>query len=120
MYRRFKPISAAIQQAISAETGRPATVRLKIFKTYHDGLNALVEGTVDFVRFGPASYVRAKERNGGIRLLAMEHKGGKKRFRGVIIVPEESPIQGLHDLKSRTFAFGDENSTIGGQGGHDR
>lgn len=113
MYQKFKPVANAIQDSVAQSLGRPTTVRLRIFKTYDDGLDALVEGDVDFVRFGPASYVRAKRENDGIQLLAMEQKKGKKRFRGVIVVAAKSPIHTLADLKSRSFAFGDRNSTIG-------
>ena len=113
MYQKFKPIANELQRLIGTETGRPTTIHLRIFKTYDDGLQALVNGHVDFARFGPASYLKAKQLNDGIRLLAMEHEAGKKRSRGVIVVSEDSPIHVLADLKSRTFAFGDKYSTVG-------
>src|SRR5207249_4194439 len=86
---------------------------LTIFKSYDDGIKALCEGTVDFVHFGPASYIEAKRRNQKIELLAMEHENGEKRFQGVIFVAKASPIQTLADIRGKRFAFGDRNSTIG-------
>jgi phosphonate transport system substrate-binding protein len=43
----------------------------------------------------------------------MEADNGEKRFQGLIIVPKNSPIHSLADLKGKRFAFGDQNSTIG-------
>lgn len=113
MYRSFIPVLDAIQGEVQKRLGRPIDIQLQIFKTYDEAIEALVSGRVDFVRFGPASYITACQRNPRIRLLAMEHEDGKKRFQGVVIVPADSAVQCLADLKGRTFAFGDPNSTIG-------
>lgn len=113
MYRQFLPIVETIQEELAAELKRPVEIELKIYKTYDEGLESIVEGTADFVRFGPASYVLAKERNPGVELLAMEHEEGKKRFKGVVVVRRDDPATTLAQLRGRRFAFGDENSTIG-------
>ncbi|MEZ6015716.1 MAG: PhnD/SsuA/transferrin family substrate-binding protein [Planctomycetota bacterium] len=113
MYRQFLPIVEALQEDLSGALKRPVEIELKIYKTYQEGLDSLVEGSADFVRFGPASYILAKERNAAIELLAMEHQDGKKRFKGVIVVRQNDSATALADLRGRSFAFGDENSTIG-------
>ncbi|MBN1908719.1 MAG: PhnD/SsuA/transferrin family substrate-binding protein [Pirellulales bacterium] len=113
MYQQFTPVIKQIERNMGERLGRPVRIHMVIFKTYEEANQALVDGEVDFVRFGPASYVLAKDRNPDISLLAMEHEKGKKRFHGVIVVPEHSPVQKLADLKGSRFAFGDENSTIG-------
>ncbi len=113
VFRQFKPVTRHLEDRMTRALGRPVKVRLKIFKTYEEANNALVSGAVDFVRFGPASYVIAKRRNKDIRLLAIEENKGKRRFQGVICVRAKSPIRTLADLKAKRFAFGDENSTIG-------
>jgi len=113
MYKMFTPILEAIQDDMSLELGRPVDIALTIFKSYDDGIQALVDGKVDLVHFGPASYVTAKTRNPGIQLVAMEHEKGEKRFKGVIVVQKDSPIQTIEDLRGKRFAFGDKNSTIG-------
>jgi phosphonate transport system substrate-binding protein len=113
MYRSFTPLIDALQTEMAAELGRPVDIQLTIFRTYDDGIDALCKGTVDFVHFGPASYIVAKARNPAIELLGMESENGSKRFQGVVIVAKDSPIQSLKDLKGKTFAFGDRNSTIG-------
>jgi len=43
----------------------------------------------------------------------METKKGKKRFKGVICVQKDSPINNIYELKGKRFAFGNEHSTIG-------
>lgn len=113
MYRKFVPVLEYLQGNMERQLGRPVDIQLRIFKTYEEANDAIVNGDVDFVRFGPASYSIAKDRNPNIQLLAMEHKKGKKRFKGVVVVAANSPIQSLVDLKGRRFAFGSKNSTIG-------
>jgi phosphonate transport system substrate-binding protein len=113
MYSKFAPVIDRIQSDAEKRLARPVDIDIEIFRTYDDGIDALAKGTVDFVRFGPASYITAQERNPRIRLLAMELEDGKKTFPGMIVVQRASPIQKLADLRGRSFAFGDPNSTIG-------
>ncbi len=113
MYRKFTPIIEAIQNDVEKRLGRPTDIEMQIFKTYEDGIDALSKGTVDFVRFGPSPYIIAKRKNTAIELLAMELEDGKKQFNGCIVVPRDSKIHELADLKGKSFAFGDKNSTIG-------
>lgn len=113
MYKRFTPFLETLQDDIGRRLSTTCDIELSIFKSYDDAIDALVEGRVDFVHFGPAPYITAKERNGKIELLAMEHDNGQKTFKGVIIVKKDSPIQTIEDLKGKRFAFGDRNSTIG-------
>ncbi|MCB9891993.1 MAG: PhnD/SsuA/transferrin family substrate-binding protein [Planctomycetes bacterium] len=113
MYRMFMPVLQAFQDGLETELGLSVDLELRIFRTYQEGIDALVEGKVDFVRFGPASYITARERNAKLRLLAIEEKKGERRFKGVVVVRTNSRIQNLGDLKGKTFAFGDKNSTIG-------
>jgi phosphonate transport system substrate-binding protein len=113
MYRLFTPLLEALQDDVAKRLARPVDIELRIFRSYDDGIRALVDGTVDLVHFGPASYIQAKSRQPNIRLLAMELENGDKRFKGVIVVAKNSPIQTIEDLRGKRFAFGDKNSTIG-------
>ena len=72
MYRKFLPVIEAIQDIMEKKLEQTVDIEIKIFKTYQLANDAIVEGSVDFVRFGPASYIIAKARNSEIRLLAME------------------------------------------------
>ena len=113
MYRSFTPVLEALTASMESALGRPVDIKLTIFQSYEDGIESLARGEVDFVRFGPASYITAKARQADIELIAMETESGDKRFKGLIIVQKESPIRTIADLRGKRFAFGDPNSTIG-------
>lgn len=113
MYKMFKPLLGHLEEKLSKRLEKDVRIELRIFKSYEKANEALVNGDVDFVRFGPASYVIAKRKNPEISLLAIEEKKGKHTFHGVIFTHRDSPVSSLRELKGKTFAFGDENSTIG-------
>ena len=112
MLRKMEPLRDYLEKSLN-RAGRPIKVSLRIYPTYSEGIDALVKGDVDFVRFGPVSYVLAKQLQPKIRLLAMESNGGSKRFNGVISVPLDSPINSMKDLKGKRIAFGNPRSTAG-------
>lgn len=111
--RDFAVATDALAAALTKDTGAAVAIQLRVFKTYDECLTRFVAGDIDIVRFGPASYVLAQQRQPKVQLLAAEQEDGKKRCKGVIVVRKESPIRSLADLKGHSFAFGDENSTIG-------
>lgn len=111
--RTFKPFLTYLASAMSERLGEKVTVSMAISRNYNDGIDALVKGQVDFARFGPASYVTAKQAEDGISIIAIESSKGEKTFKGIIAVHEDSTITSLADLKNGSFAFGSELSTIG-------
>ena len=113
MYRQFSPILDAIRVPIENQLHREVDIHLTIFKNYESGIEALAKGEIDFVRFGPSSYILAEQMNPEIKMLAMELQKGLNRFNGLIIAHKDSNITTLQDLQGKTFAFGDERSTIG-------
>lgn len=113
MYKKLSPILEYLQDDLESRLGRSVDIHLNIFKSYDEGIDALVKGDIDFVRFGPASYLLAKERAPAVQLVAMELENDQKRFKGAVITRTDSPIRSLADLKGKRFAFGDPNSTIG-------
>ena len=111
--RQFKPVLRVLEASLTKKLRQPVTIKTHVSATYEKGIQALVTGRVDFARFGPASYVLAKQQAPNIEILAIESKKGKKTFKGIICVPTDSQITNVSQLKSKTFAFGDERSTIG-------
>lgn len=111
--KMFDPILKALETKASAKLGEPVKIGIKFSKTYEGGVKDFVDGKVDFVRFGPASYIEAKKASPGVDILAIEAKKGKKTFNGIICVAKSSPIQTVEDLVGKKFAFGNEKSTIG-------
>ena len=113
MVNQFRPLLDKLEDDLSERLGDAVSIQLRIARSYEEGLADLVEGRVDFARFGPASYIEAKRLEPQIGILAIEANGGKKTFNGVVCVRADSDVQRLEDLKGRTFAFGDESSTVG-------
>lgn len=113
LVKSFRPLLDEIQVRFRRQSGKSIHIRMKVAKTYKQGIDDLVEGRVDFVRFGPASYIEAKTKQPQIEILAMESLNGKKFFNGVIVVHSASGIESLNQLKGTRFAFGARESTIG-------
>ena len=111
--RKIKPVLKYLENSLSRQLGEPVRISTQVAKDYDKGISQLITGKVDFVRFGPASYVLAKGKAARISILAMEAVKGKKTFHGIICVQENADIQHLSDLSGKTFAFGNKLSTIG-------
>lgn len=110
--KKMEPFQRYLEQALT-EQGTPTLIKMRIFPTYEDAVEAVANGDADFARLGPVNYVIAKKQNPGIQMLAMESRNGGKFFNGVILVAKDSPIQTLSDLNGKRFAFGEPNSTSG-------
>jgi len=113
MYRKFSPILEALRRPLENLLQREVNIHMTIFEDYESGIKALATGEVEFVRFGPSSYILAEEIDPNIQLLAMELRNGLKRFNGLIVARNDANVNNLNDLRDKTFAFGDANSTIG-------
>jgi phosphonate transport system substrate-binding protein len=76
--------------------------------------NATVEGlgndSLDFAYLGGLTYIKARARYGVQPIVQRE---ADREFHALFIAHTGIPIQSLQDLKGRTFAFGDINSTSG-------
>jgi len=113
MVRVFKPMLKVLETRMSERLGTDVDIRMQIARDYDRGITDLTEGRVDFSRFGPASYIEAKNANGQLDILAVENERNSRVFYGIIAVAADSEIQHIDQLQGRSFAFGDEGSTIG-------
>jgi len=113
MVKQFRPMLNVLEAGLSRSLDEPVVINLQVASSYEKGVAALVTGKVDFARFGPASYINAKYQDPGISIIGIESKKGSKIFNGVICVREDSAITSVRDLKGRSFAFGNSESTIG-------
>ena len=113
MVAQLRPSLNEVARHMTDILGEEVEIRLQVVRSYEDGIGQIVAGDVDFTRLGPASYVEARQTNPGLDVLAMENKRGAKRFNGVICVREDSDITELSQLRGRSFAFGNERSTLG-------
>ena len=113
MVKAYRPILSALETRLSDELNTPVKIKLQVASTYQKGIDALVADQVDFSVLGPASYIEASDREPGLKILALASKDGSKNFKGVICVREDSDIYTIADLHGKTFAFGNDKSTIG-------
>lgn len=113
MVSQFRPIVRQLERQMSRRLGKPVRIRMQIAKTHQRSIEHLADGKVDFARFGSASYVEAKTENPRLQILAVESKNRTKISYGIIATGLHSTIRTLADLKGKSFAFGDEQSTSG-------
>lgn len=100
-----------LQRYLEKKLGIP--VDLKTSTDYAGVITAMQFKHVDVAYFGPKSYVEAAQR-ANAECFAMEIlEDGTKGYHGVIIARKDSPYRSVTDLKGKTWAFTDPNSTSG-------
>ena len=107
--KNFLPLLENLEKKVAERLRRPVRIDFVIYRSYTNGQEGLLSGDVDFMRVGPASYVLMKYKQPGISLLAAK----EGRTEGAIFTLADSGITQLSDLKGKSFAFGDEDSTTG-------
>ncbi len=107
MYYQFLPLS----KYLSEELG--VNVKLVVGLNYQDTMDALGKNEVQIAYLTPTTYPKCEKQNpdAGIKPIVRFQLNGKGTYRSCIIVPTESKIDELSDLKGKTFAFGSTNST---------
>jgi phosphonate transport system substrate-binding protein len=106
---RYKSFVAYMENALR--------VPLKMHQAsdYAGTIEALKARKLEFARFGPASYAQAWLVTGGkVEPLVVEMDSeGLTGYHSVIAVKADSPYQSLDDLKGKSLAYADPNSTSG-------
>jgi phosphonate transport system substrate-binding protein len=82
---------------------------------YAGTIEALKARKLEFARFGPAAYAQAWLITGGkVELIVVEtDSDGLVGYHAVVVVKADSPYKSLEDLKGKSFAYADPNSTSG-------
>jgi phosphonate transport system substrate-binding protein len=82
---------------------------------YAGTIEALKARKLEFARFGPAAYVQAWLVTGGkVEPIVIElDSDGLTGYHAVLAVKADSPYQSLDDLKGKSLAYADPNSTSG-------
>ena len=99
---------APLRDYLAKAMGQP--VELVIPTNYNATVEALGNDTLDFAYLGGLTYIKAHARYGVEPIVQRE---SDRQFHCLFITQSGSSIQALQDLKGRTFAFGDINSTSG-------
>jgi len=99
---------APLQAYLTKALGRP--VELIIPTNYNATVEALGNGSLDFAYLGGLTFIKARAQFGVIPLV---QRASDLQFHSLFITGTNSNINSLKDLKGKTFAFGDINSTSG-------
>lgn len=109
--QRYKPVRAYLEKELGVK------IKWRSATDYAGVIEALKSRKIEIARFGPASYAKAWiVTKGEVEPLVGElDKNGDFGYHSVIVVKNDSPYQKLDDLKGKTLAFADPNSTSGYQ-----
>jgi phosphonate transport system substrate-binding protein len=107
----------ARQQPFQDYIQRTLGVPLRVFRAtdYAGVVEALRSGNIEFARFGPATYALARRVMGDrvIPFARDKDEAGGTGYHSVAFVKADSPYQRIEDLRGKSFAFADPNSTSG-------
>ena len=101
-----QPERMPLQNYLAGRMGND--VKLMTPESYAAAMEGLGSGNIDFACLGALTYVRARAKIGVIPLV---QRTEDLQFHSVFIAGAGTRIRSLRDLKGKTFAFGDINST---------
>jgi phosphonate transport system substrate-binding protein len=109
MLARYEPLRKYLERKLA----RP--VALRSASDYASVIEALRARQIDFAYFGAAAYARAwLVTNGNVKpLLATLDSEGNAGYNSIVVVKTASAYQSIADLKGKSIAFADPNSTSG-------
>jgi phosphonate transport system substrate-binding protein len=105
------------QQPFQDYIQRTLGVPLRVFRAtdYAGVIEAMRSGNIEFARIGPANYALAHRVMGNrvIPFARDRDNEGETGYYSIAFVKAGSPFQSIEDLRGRSFAFADPNSTSG-------
>lgn len=105
---QYEPFRAYLAQKLAMP------VELFVATDYAGVVEAMASDKLDLAYFGALTYVQAKQRVDIYPIVTeIDRFTHTTKYHSLIIVPADSPLQSVADLKGKTFAFGDINSTSG-------
>lgn len=109
--------AVARQQPFQDYIERALGVKLRVFRAtdYAGVVEAMRSSNIEFARIGPANYALARRVMGDrvIPFARDRDNEGETGYYSVAFVKADSPFQRIEDLRGRSFAFADPNSTSG-------
>lgn len=106
LQRKFKPLG----EYLSKETG--LTVQFIPVSDYAAVVEGLASKKIDLAWLGGFTYIQAKQRTKG-GALPIVQRAEDEVFTSKFIVPADSTVTSLSQLKGKNFAFGSPSSTSG-------
>jgi len=103
------PLDAHLEKVL----GQP--VEFLIAKDYKESVDMLIDGRANSAYIGATSYFEALERGAKVKPLVapIERYTTRPWYRACIVVPANSPIKTLEDLRGKRVAFVSQSSTSG-------
>jgi phosphonate transport system substrate-binding protein len=109
MIQKFEPMRAQLEKKLGE--------KVKVFTAtdYTGVIEAMKKKRVDIAWFGPLSYYLAEQEAGAEAFAVGIREGGNTHtYKSIIVVPCDSGIKSIKDLKGKNVAFVDPASTSGG------
>lgn len=106
IHNRLAPFAKYLENKIGKK------VILEAGYDYHDTIDKITKERFDIAYLGPVPFIKAKERNPNLNIIASLQNNQTDGFKSVIIVKKGSKIKSISDLKNKTFAFGSRDSTL--------
>ncbi len=107
---KLQEIYRPLMAYLTRELGLPCSLRVV---PYRQVIMDLAGGRSQVAVLSPLSYVLARRRVPGLRLVASHLAASKSSFRGVVVVRDDSPYWRLADLRGKRIAYVDPDSTSG-------
>jgi phosphonate transport system substrate-binding protein len=83
---------------------------IEVAQSYGAVIEAMCSGAADIAFVGPVTYLQASER-GCAELLAVAVEGGQSIYYAGLFARDDSAVDSLPDMRGKSVAFGDVNST---------
>lgn len=107
MYERYQPMMDYLTQST------PYRFELKISRDYRELTEFLQEGKADVASIGDGGLMKAMLLAGALPVVKPLNVEGKPYYRSCLVVPNNSSIRSLADLKGKKLALGYHHSTTG-------
>jgi methyl-accepting chemotaxis protein len=104
MYNRFIPLTDYLSKKMNKK------VELFVAMDFAEAINSIGEGITNISYLTPTTYIAAKDKF-NIQVIAKALNEGKPYHYSVIVARDGGNINTLEDIRGRSFAFGDKNST---------
>lgn len=109
MIQKFEPMRQHLEKKLGA------TVKVFTATDYAGVIEAMKKKRVDIAWFGPLSYYLAEMEAGAEAFAVGIRKGGtSSTYKSIIVVPCDSGVKSIKELKGKSVAFIDPASTSGG------
>ncbi len=104
MHRMFKPLAQYLSERLNKK------IDLKVAIDFNSAIKDIGTGNTSICYMTPSTYIRA-HMDYGVRVVLKALRNGKGYHHSVIFTRADSGITRVEDLKGRSFAFGDPEST---------